>query len=204
MSQLLVGLDGVVCQMDDILRYAETQAQHDVQLVAVLERLVRAGVTLKREKCEFSKTSIKFLDQIINRTGVKADPEKVRAVSNMDQPTDVSGVRRFLGMVNHLGKYLPHLAEKPQPLRELLSKKNMWCWGAAQQTAFDRIKKELSQPPNLALYNPKAQTSVSADASSYGMGAVMLQRREGGTIKPVAFASRALTPTEQQYAQIEK
>ncbi|KAK7884427.1 hypothetical protein WMY93_027550 [Mugilogobius chulae] len=204
MSQLLEGLDGVVCQMDDILVYAETQTHHDARLVAVLERLEKAGVTLKSEKCEFSKTSIKFLGQIIDSTGVKADPEKVKAVTNMEAPSDVRGVRRFLGMVNHLGKYLPHLAEKTQPLRDLLSSKNMWCWGEAQQKAFNMIKSELSKPPNLALYNPKAQTTVSADASSFGLGAVLLQKQEDSNIKPVAFASRALTPTEQRYAQIEK
>ena len=170
MSQLLEGLDGVVCQMDDILVHAETQEQHDARLLAVLKRLELAGVTLKREKCEFAKTSVKFLGQIIDGTGVKADPDKVRAVTNMEEPTDVSGVRRFLGMVNRLGKYLPHLAEKTQPLRELLKKTNMWAWGDPQQTAFESIKQELSQPPGLALYSPRAQTTVSADASSYGLG----------------------------------
>uniref|UniRef100_A0A8C6S7Y3 Reverse transcriptase/retrotransposon-derived protein RNase H-like domain-containing protein n=1 Tax=Neogobius melanostomus TaxID=47308 RepID=A0A8C6S7Y3_9GOBI len=111
-------------------------------------------------------------------TGVKADPDKVK------------------GMVNHLGKYLPHLVDKTQPLRDLLSSKNMWCWGEAQQKAFDTIKAELSKSPNLELYNPKAQTTVSADASSFGLGAVLLQNQEDGAIKPVAFASRALSPTE--------
>ncbi len=92
--------------------------QHDAQLLAILKWLEEAGVTLKSEKCEFTKTSVKFLG-----TGVKADKE--RAVTNMEEPTDVSGVRRFLRIVNHLGKYLPHLAEKTQPLRELLSQKNV-------------------------------------------------------------------------------
>ncbi|KAF7642456.1 hypothetical protein LDENG_00257630 [Lucifuga dentata] len=104
MSQILEGLEGVVCQMDDVLVYAETQVLHDLRLRAVLQRLEKAGVTLKTEKCEFSKTSVKFLGQIIEQTGVRADPDKVRAVINMEEPTDVSGVRRFLGMVNHLDK----------------------------------------------------------------------------------------------------
>lgn len=63
---------------------------------------------------------MKFLGQIIDATGVKADPDKVKAVTDMREPTDVRGVRRFLGMVNHLGKYVPHLADKTQPIRDLL------------------------------------------------------------------------------------
>ena len=116
----------------------------------------------------------------------------------------MSGVRRFLGMVNHLGKYLPHLAEKTQPLRDLLKKQNMFQWGHDQQRAFNNIKEELSSPPGLALYNAKVETVVSADVSSFGLGAVILQRQEEGHLKPVAYSSRSLTDTEKRYAQIEK
>lgn len=204
MSRLLEGLDGVLCQMDDVLVFGDTQAQHDTRLSTVLERLQEAGVTLRSDKCEFSKRHVKFLGQIIDAAGVRADPDKVRAVTDMEEPEDVSGVRRFLGMVNHLGKYLPNLAEKTQPLRDLLKKQNTFQWGHQQQRAFNIIKKELSSPPGLALYNSKAETVVSADASSFGLGAVLLQRQEEGYLKPVAYSSRALTETEKRYAQIEK
>ena len=88
-------------------------------------------------------------------------------------------------------------------MRELLSKKANWHWGAEQQAAFDATKEELLQPTVLALYNPKAQTKVSADASSFGLGAVLLQQDDRGW-HPVAFASRSLSEVEQRYAQIEK
>lgn len=60
-SQILEGLNGVLCQMDDVLVYGNTQAQHDTRLLAVLGRLQEAGVTLRGEKCEFSKEHVKFL-----------------------------------------------------------------------------------------------------------------------------------------------
>lgn len=87
------------------LVYAESQILHDTCLYTVLKRLKEAGVTLKSEKCEFSKDSVEFLGQIIiDGSGDRADPYKMEAVTRMKEPADVSGVRRFLGMVNHLGK----------------------------------------------------------------------------------------------------
>ncbi len=203
MSRILEGLVGVLCQMDDVLIWGATQTEHDERLWRVLSRLQEAGVTLS-DKCEFSKNRIKFLGQVIEASGVSADPDKVSAVKAMPAPSNVSEVRRFLGMTNHLGKFLPHLAERTRPLRDLLRKSSMWAWGPQQQQAFDNIKAELTTPPGLALYDPKAETLVSADSSSYGMGAVLLQRKTDTDWKPVAYASRALSNTEQRYAQIEK
>ncbi|XP_025999271.1 uncharacterized protein K02A2.6-like [Astatotilapia calliptera] len=203
MARILEGLEGVLCQMDDVLIWGTSQAEHDERLRKALVRLQEAGVTLN-DKCEFSKNRIKFLGQVIEASGVSADPDKTHAVSSMDEPSNISEVRRFLGMVNHLGKFLPHLAEKTRPLRDLLKKSNLWSWGPQQQQAFDGIKKELTTPPGLALYDPNAETCVSADSSSYGLGAVLLQRHADLGWKPVAYASKALSATEQRYAQIEK
>jgi len=203
MQQTLEGLEGVLCQMDDVLIWGATQAEHDERLRRALTRLQEAGVTLN-DKCEFSKSKMKFLGQIIEASGVSADPDKVVAVRAMREPDNVSEVRSFLGMTNHLGKFLPHLATKTHPLRDLLKKSNMWTWGSQQQRAFDKIKQDLTTHPGLALYDPNAETLVSADASSYGLGAVLLQRREDAEWRPVAYASRALSNTEQRYAQIEK
>ena len=97
-----------------------------------------------------------------------------------------------------------HLADKTKPLCDLLSNKNQWCREEPQQRAFVEVKEEISNSPVLALFDPSRETIVSADASSYGLGAVLLQKQASGERRPVAYASRAMTPTEQRYAQIEK
>ena len=108
-----------------------------------------------------------------------------------------------MGMIKQLGKFSSHLAELSQPLRELLSTKRSWTWGPNQDQAFSELKAEITRPTVLALYDPQAETKISADAASFGLGAVLLQQTRDSW-RPVAYASRSMSETEKRYAQIEK
>ena len=117
MSEILTGIPGVVCMMDDILVYGATLEEHDKHLREVLQRLQKAGMTLNREKCQFAQTSVRFLAHVIDSAGVRPDPDKIQAIEEFQQPKNVGDVRRYLGMVNHLSKFAPNLAETTQPMR---------------------------------------------------------------------------------------
>ena len=203
MSELLTSLQGVLCHMDDILVFGKDDAEHNQRLETVLRRVEEAGETLNPSKCEFNRRMLRFLGNVIDADGIRADPSKTEAIQEMQQPTTVAGVRRFLGMANQLGKFTPNLAELTQPLRELLGKSRAWTWGPAQSRAFKQVQGELMKPTVLALYDPAAPTKVSADASSHGLGAVLLQSIDGSW-RPVAYASRSMSETKRRYAQIEK
>ena len=196
MSKVLEGLDGVVCQVDDVLVFGKDQAEHDARVIAALERIEKAGVTLNKEKCEFRKRQVKFLGHLIDAEGIRADPEKTAALQEMPTPKTISELCRFMGMANQLGKFSPWLAELSQPLQELLSTKQTWVWDCDQDHAFADVKAELTQPTVLALYDAKASTKVAADASSYGLGAVLLQKSSDAW-RPVAYASRSMTEREK-------
>ena len=204
MCQILEGLDGVECNIDDVLVHGATQEERDRRLEAVLQRLGNANVTLNAEKCVFNVSSVKFLGQIVGADGIKPYPEKIQAILEMPHPTNLHEVRSFLGMVNQFSKFTTNLADLTKPIRELLVKNNAWTWGPPQQDAFDKIKKALTSAPTLTLYDPNKATKEAADASSYGLGAVVLQEEEPDTWKPVSFISRSITTTEARYAQIEK
>ena len=204
MNKILEGIEGVICLVDDVLIYGKTQAEHDERVRQCLQRIREANVTLNSAKCVFNKSSIKFLGHIVSADGIRVDPEKTRAIQEMKVPQSVSDLRRFLGMVNQLGKFSPNIAELTQPMRELLSAKRAWLWGLDQESAFQKVKDELSKPTVLALYDPQADLKVSADASSYRLGSVLFQLESDDHWKPVAYASRSLSDTERRYAQIEK
>ena len=87
MSEILEGLPGVVCLMDDILIYGKDKKQHGINFATALDRIQSAKVTLNKEKCEFGKTSIQCLGHIINGEGVSADPRKTAAIQ--DENTSV-------------------------------------------------------------------------------------------------------------------
>ena len=111
MSRILAGCKGVLVHHNDVLVYGATQQEHDANLLAALKRLEKANVTLNPDKCKFSRTSIDFLGQIVDKNGIRPDPAKTQAVLEMEPPQSVSNLRRFMGMVNQLGKFSPRLAE---------------------------------------------------------------------------------------------
>jgi len=204
MSEMLKDMQGVVCLMDDVLVYGATQQEHDERLEAVLETMSANGMTLNEAKCQFSQKKILFLGQEIDEHGIRPDPAKISAIRTMPRPTNLPELRRFLGMTNHLSKFVPNLADRTKALRDLLVKDKEWVWGTPQQQAFEDLNHVLTSTPMLALFNPSSYTVVSADASSYGLGAVLLQKQSHGELNPVAYISCSMTSTEQRYAQIEK
>ena len=116
----------MLCLIDDILIFGKDEAQHDERLFAALERIQKAGVTLNAGKCEFWCDKLKLLGHVISKHGISPDPMKTAAIKEMEAPTNITELRRFMGIINQLGKFSPRIAELSSPLRELLSTKNSW------------------------------------------------------------------------------
>ena len=200
---LYEGLPGVNTMMDDIIVWGTTQEEHDKRLRQVMEIARRANLTLNREKCLFSVNRLTFIGDVLCEDGIQPDPAKIAAIMNMKRPENKTEVQRFLGMVNYLGKFLPHLSTKTAPLRNLLDERNEWSWQESQENAWIELKEILTSEPLLQFYDPEKPIRISADASKDGLGAVLLQQKDDRWL-PVVYASRAMSEAEQRYAQIEK
>ena len=204
MEKILIDLEGVFWFMDDILIYGRNPTEHWLRLRKVLERIEKSGVTLRKEKCEFAKTEVKFLGHIVGGHGVKPDPSKVQAIVDIKSPVSKTKARRFTGMVNYLMKFNSKLAGLCSPIYAVSGSKAEWFWGLDQQEAFKKVKKETMKCPVLCKFDLQLKHRVSADSSKNALGAVLLQRNKKGDWQPVEFASRKMTDAETRYAMVEK
>ena len=204
-DQVLDRLDGVLDITDDVLIFGvgatETEANedHDRKLLNLLERCTEQGVALNKDKVKLRLKEVTYMGHVFTNKGLKIDPQKVKSVQEMPRPSDTEAVHRLNGFVNYLAKFLPRLAETMEPIRRLTHKDVEWVWGDEQESAFEEIKRLVTNAPVLSYYDPDSELVVQCDASQKGLGAALLQHG-----KPIAYTSRALNDTEQRYAQIEK
>ncbi|RXN37427.1 Retrovirus-related Pol poly from transposon opus [Labeo rohita] len=152
MSQMFENFEGVLCHADDVLVYGRNRQEHDQRLHRVLQKMQEEGLTLN-EKCEFRQEHITFVGHRVSSKGIEPDPNNVKAILQMPEPTQVEDVRRLMGMANYLSKFMPQMATITMPLKDLLREKNEWVWGEPQQTAFKKLKSGLSSPKCITIWN---------------------------------------------------
>ena len=203
LEAVLEGLEGVANSQDDMIVWGKDKSEHDCRLKKVLETVYNSGFRLNKDKCKFGVNDLIFLGHRITDKGIFADPEKIKAIKDMETPKDKKGVQRFLGMVNFVSKFIPDVSHITAPLRKLINKDEPFQITTEHLEAIDKLKAKLVSNPILQIYDKQKETKIGSDASLYGLGAVLLQKH-GTDWLPVAFASRSLTETEKRYAQIEK
>lgn len=203
-EQVLQGIPMVVCRVDDILVSGKNDQNHLKNLNEVLTRLKQAGLRLKMEKCKFMKPSVEYLGYRIDMHGLHAIEKKVEAIKNAPAPENQQQLRSFLGMVNYYAKFVSNYSTVVHPLNELLRHNVKWKWTKIEHDAFCALKHKLGTAPVLTHFRSDLPLKLDTDASNYGIGAVISHIMPNGKERPIAFASRTLSKSERNYAQIEK
>ena len=125
MIEIIEGLPGVHVIHDDFLvtgsgdTLAEAIVDHDRNLTGLLQRAREKCLKLNGDKIKLRRQEVPYIGHLLTAEGLKPDPAKVEALLKMPKPEDLPGLKRLLGMVQYLGKFLPSLSNVTHPLREL-------------------------------------------------------------------------------------
>ena len=205
METVLTGLirDKCIAYIDDILVMGETLEDHLQNLQLVLQRLREAGLKLRPSKCHFLQRSVEYLGHVVSERGISPDPWKVEAVRNFPMPTNLKSLRSFLGLASYYQRFIPGMSLAAGPLFALTRKDTPFIWTQQCEEAFEQLKDLMTRAPLLAFPDFSRDFLLETDASGDGLGAVLAQKLEDGTVHPIAYASRTLQPHERNYGVTE-
>ena len=165
--------DIVVVCIDDIMIFTKTDdlKKHNEIILEVLCCLEKNDLYVKPEKCIFCTTEVDFFGMIVGKDGIKMDQEKVKAILNWPTPSNIKGVRSFLGLANFYQKFIQDYTQVVRPLNNLLKKDVAFEWKEAQQNVFDMLKEKFMTAPILAYPDDNCQFCLECDTSNYAIGA---------------------------------
>ena len=201
----------VMVYMDDVLIFSPSLEHHLESLEAVFKRIDEFGLRFKAKKCFIAVDEVRFLGHLVTRRGIKPDPQKTMAITDMEMPKTKDELRSVLGLFGYYRRFCKRFTAVAHPLQEALKKETKLKrdehgnvrWTEDQKGAFDKLRGVLASSPLLAHPNWDSPFSVHTDACMHGLGATLTQVVNGKEMV-VCYASRALAPNELVYNTYEK
>ena len=194
----------IIWQVIKLLVVGANDKEHDENLEKVMRKLEEHGLTLNYKKCEVGVSSMVYMGDVLSGERLKISDRRVEAIVKSPPPRNQSEVRSFLGSTQFCAKFIPNFASISSPLWDLTKKGAKWKWGNHEEKAFCQIKDRLIQAPIMAYFRQGAKTRVTTDASPVGVGAVLEQKQEDGSYRPIYYAIRKLSEVERRYSQFER
>lgn len=181
--------------MDDVIVIGNSVKHHLKNLEEVFTICRKRNLKLNPLKCKFFRSEVTYLGHRCTSEGILPDPDKLKCVIDYPVPIDKDSTKRFVAFANYYRRFLKNFSGTSAPLNRLTRKSVDFIWTKDCQTAFDKIKKMLTNPPVLAYPDFSKPFIITTDASKYACGAVLSQEIDGFE-KPVAFASKSFTKGE--------
>ena len=190
----------MVVYMDDLLVFSKDKKSHLEHLKIVLSRLKDHKLYVSPKKCEFMKSEISFLGMIVGKGGIKVNPKKVEIIRDWPKPASLTEVRSFMGLLQFFRRFIKDFSKLAAPLTNLTKKgEGIQKWDNECDKAFEYLKKAITTAPILIAPDWKKPFRCHIDASSAAVGGTLTQLDESGHDKVIAFFSKKLSLTEQNY-----
>ncbi|UYV71045.1 hypothetical protein LAZ67_8001516, partial [Cordylochernes scorpioides] len=196
-------LKNIISYFDDILVFSKDTESHLEHLGEIFAILQEEGIQLRKDTCLFFMQKINYLGYEIFGDQISPSSTNVGIIKSLPPPRDVRCLRSFLGSITHYAKFIDNFNKLRAPLNDLLKKDVKFTWNEECQRSFEALKEALVSKPILQIYNPLLATHIFCDASMAGLGGVLKQEYPDGTLRPIAFYSRALRGAESKYTITE-
>ncbi|KAL5267283.1 hypothetical protein ACHWQZ_G004352 [Mnemiopsis leidyi] len=193
-----------VAFLDDVMTGSPTFEGMIINLRAVFGRILRSKMLLKPQKCELFQTKLKFLGVMIDKNGLSPCPTKVEAISKMAPPTNVKGIRTFLGMAGFFRRFIKDFSLIAEPLTRLTKKNSRFQWTPVEHKAWQSIINCLTSAPVLRHPNLDKPFWLITDSSAYCIGAILAQKDDEGKMHPVSFGSSILSETQRRWSTVQR
>jgi hypothetical protein len=206
MDHAFEGLIGkfMVDYQDDLTVHSKTRNEHIHHLRKVFERCRLYGVSLNPKKCLFVVTEGKLLGHIVCKEGIYIDPERVKAINELNPPSSKKGVQSFFGKINFVRRFVPDYASIVKPINSLLKKDQRFEWTSDTHEAFSNIKKEITTAPVLISPDFQRDFIIYSFATEIVVASVLTQRNAKGEELPISFMRKTLHDYELRYSELEK
>ena len=200
----LIRVDGFGQYIDDTSFAGRTGEDFLRKLRLYLERCRTHRFKLKAEKCVFGAKEVPVLGCIISKEGRRISPERVTAVRSLAPPADVRELRMFIGKVLFFQDMIPNLHRVAAPLYELEKKNVAFVWTDVHNVAFETLKNAITD--EIVLGNPTdpGQLVLRTDASTVGIGGVLLLRTPDHADKPICFFSHKFNDTQRRWSTFDQ
>ena len=205
MRRVLANLPHVSCYFDNIVIYSENWKEHLNHLESVLLRLREHGLTAGPGKCFIGFPEIKYLGYTVGNDTLQTIKSRIENIVQLPLPNTKKSLRSFMGTVGYYNRFIPNFSMLASPINDLLKKNspNNLIWDKHRENCFNKLKNCLVEYPILMLPDVDKVFYLRTDASYYGLGAAILQEHDN-ILKPVCFAGKKLTTSEQKYSTVEK
>lgn len=189
--------------IDDIIVSSLNFEQHLEDLKQVFMCLRDANLTLNKLKCKLFKNEVTVLGHRISKEGIQASEANLRNIENFPVPSRKKEVQAFLGLINYVAKFIPHLSKDLLPLRKLIRKSSRFEWTADHSTCFEEIKRKFAKPTVLAFPDNQLDKIIAIESDRETISAMLMQKM-GNEIRLVECRCRTLSDTETRYNVYEK
>ena len=203
MQNILSDLPFIRVYIDDITIASKDENEHLEHINILLNRLNEHNLKINPDKCNWFATEIKLLGHIVDQNGIRMDVDKIEAIKNRKEPTNLKQLQSFLGLTNYYRKFVLNYSRITAPLHKLTSQQSKWEWTKECKIAFDLLKQKLIEYPILRAPDFSRQFILHTDASHLALGATLSQIDEDGNEYVVRYASKILKDSERVYGIAE-